>query len=642
MFSKKVPLLLALFSVLALVAAQCGTAPTPETITVIETVVVEKEVAGETITVVETVEVEKEVVKEVETIVEKEVIVEVEKDPNAGLVVLDINAGTEPPSLDPSLATDSTSIDQIANLFVGLTQFDPVSGEVIPALATDWSVSDDGLEWTFNLRDDIAWVHYDPVAGETAQVTDEDGNPRFVNAYDVEYGAKRTINPETASDYSYVTYIIKNAMEVNTGEDEDGNETALTVDDVGVEAVDDWTIKFTLENPAGYFSAIAGMWIVKPMPQWTIDEWGEKWTEAGLIVTNGPYVLSEWIHGGSLQLRKNPLWINADSVQIDVVNELMIEEASTAFALYENHELDSAGVPLPEMDRVRADPVLSEELYIAPDLATYYYGFTNTKPPFDDVRVRRAFSAAIDRQSLVDNVTKGGQLPATTFAPPGIFGAPEPGTLGLGFDADYANAQLQEFLDEQGLTIDDFNQTYDIVLGHNTSEGHAKIAAAIQQMWNDVLGAEVRVENQEWTVYLQTIKKDTPVEDTFHVFRLGWGADYPDENNWVHEVFNSEAGANRLRRNCVDPNCEETTGGTRFDELTVQAGQSQDPAERIEMYAEAEDILAREEAAYAPIYHYTVVNVAKPWLKRNYPALGGNDFFNWTIDMEAKAAAQGN
>ena len=146
---------------------------------------------------------------------------------------------------------------------------------------------------------------------------------------------------------------------------------------------------------------------------------------------HGPYALASWIHGGEMQLVKNPLWINADDVQIEVVDMVMIVEASTAFALYENNELDTTGVPLPEMDRVKADPVLSEELRIAPDACTYYYGFTNNKAPLDDVRVRRAFSQAIDRQSLSDNVLKGGQIPATSFAPPGIFGAPAPGEVGL-------------------------------------------------------------------------------------------------------------------------------------------------------------------------------------------------------------------
>ncbi len=632
MFSKRTLLLVVVIAMLAAVAAQCGAAPTPETVTVVQTVVVTKEVKGETVTVVETVEKEVVVTKEVQV----EVAPATRYD---GKVTLHANLGTEPPTLDPSLATDTTSVTLDRNLFVGLTDFDPVTGDVSPMLATDWSVSDDGLTWTFNLRNDIPWVHYDPATGETVQVTDADGNPRFVNAYDVEYGAKRTINPETASDYSYVTYIIKNAMEVNTGEDADGNPTELTLDDVGVKALDESTVQFTLENPAGYFPAIAGMWVLRPEPQWAIDEYGERWIEAGLIDTNGPYVLDEWIHGGSMRLVKNPLWIDADNVQIEVIDLLMIEESSTAFALYENNELDYTGVPLPEMDRVKADPVLSEELRIAPVPCTYYYGFVNTKPPFDDVRVRRAFSAAIDRQGLIDNVLKGGQIPATTFAPPGIFGAPEPGTVGLGYEPDYAKAQLQEFLDEKGMTMDDFNSTYDIVLGHNTSEGHAKIAAAIQQMWKDNLGADVRVENQEWKVYLKTIKKDTPIEDEFSIYRLGWCADYPDENNWVYEVFNSEAGSNRVRRNCADANCTETTGPSKFDDLTAAAGKEQDPQKRIEMYKEAEDILAREEAAYAPIYHYTSVVVTKPWLTRNYPPLGGADWYNWKIDADAQMAA---
>ncbi len=638
MFSKKTLLFVAIFAMLALIAAQCGAAPTPETITVVETVIVEKE--GETVTVVETVEVEKIVEKEVEVV--KTVEVEVPAAaPMDERVTLDWNFGTEPPTLDPSLATDTTSVDIINNLFVGLTQFDPVTGEVIPSLATDWTVSDDGLEWTFNLRQDIPWVHYDPATGETAQVTDGDGNPRFVNANDVVYGARRTVNPDTASDYAYVTYIIKNALELNTGEDADGNPSELTLEDLGVEAVDDWTVKFTLENPAGYFPSIAGMWVVKPMPEWAIDQYGERWIEAGLIDTNGPYALSEWIHGGNLQMVKNPLWVNADDVQIEVINGLMIVEASTAFALYENNELDTTGVPSSEIDRVKADPVLSAEFYSAPDVCTYYYGFVQTKPPMDDVRVRRAFSAAIDRQSLIDNVTKGGQIPATTFAPPGIFGAPEPGTLGQGYDADLAKASLQEFLDEKGMTIDEFNAQYGITLGHNTSEGHAKIAAAIQQMWNDTLGTDVQVENQEWKVYLKSINADSPVEDTYHIYRLGWCADYPDENNWVHEVFNSQVGSNRLRRNCTDANCSDTTGPDAFDDLTTAAGQEQDPAKRIEMYAQAEDMLAGEMAAYAPIYHYTIVNVTKPYLTRNYPPLGGNDFYNWKIDNDAKKAAQG-
>lgn len=633
MFNKKA-IWLAVLVIFGIALAACQ----PQT--EVQTVEVTREVIE---TVVETVVQEGETVEVevtrvvVETIVETVTVDQPDEPMMEQPVTLNWNFGSEPPTIDPSLATDTTSVDLVSNMFMGLTRFDPVTGEVIPYLATEWESGEDAdgnQTWTFNLRDDIAWVNHNPVTGETAQVTDAEGNPRFVTAHDVVYGVKRTIDPATASDYAYVLYIIKNAQAVNEGSEE------FTLDDVGVTAVDDHTVQFTLESPAGFFPAIAGMWVANALPQWTIDEWGDQWTEAGLINTNGPYVLESWIHGGQLNLVKNPLWYDAESVQIERIEGVMVVEASTSFAMYENNELDTTGVPLPEIDRVKADAVLGAEFYSAPTPCTYYYGFNNQKYPFTDARVRTAFAQSIDRQSLIDNVLKGGQIPATSFAPPGIFGAPEPGTVGLQYDPEAAAAALQSFLDEEGLTLEEFNEL-GITLMHNTSESHATIAAAIQQMWADNLGVTVNVENQEWAVYLETLVKTTPIEEAPHVFRLGWCADYPDENNWVHEVFNADAGANRLRRNCVDANCSDATT-SEFDEITAAAGREQDPEARIDMYTEAERILAVDEAAYAPIYHYTTVAVTKPWLTRNFPPLGGNDWYRWTIDWDAKQGAMGN
>lgn len=619
---KKTGLILAAILIVAVLLVACQ----PETVEVVKEVPVEvTRVVTETVEVEgESVEVTRVVVEEVITEVEVEAPMEAMDEP----VTLHWNFSTEPPTIDPSLATDTTSVDVVTNMFMGLTRGDPVTGEVLPYLATDWEVSEDGLVYTFNMREDIPWVNYNPTTGEWTQVTDAEGNPSFVTADDVVYGVKRTLDPATASDYSYVLYNIVNAAAVNAGEE------GLTLDDIGVEALDSKTVQFTLENPAAYFPAIAGMWVANPMPQSTIEEWGNKWTEAGLITTNGPYGLEEWIHGGSMNLVKNPLWPDADTVQIERVEGVMITEDSTAFAMYENNELDTQGVPQQEIDRVKSDPTLSAELTNAPNPCTYYYGFNNQKAPFDDVRVRTAFVQAIDRQGLIDNVTKGGQEPATSLAPPGIFGAPAPGTVGLQSDPAAAQASLQEYLDEMGMTTDDFS-ALGVTLMHNTSEGHANIAAAIQQMWKDNLGVDVKVENQEWKVYLDTIEKTTPIEEAPHIYRLGWCADYADENNWVHEVFNAEAGSNRLRRNCEDPNCASATT-SEFDELTVLAAQTQDPDERIALYARAEEILAVDEAAYAPIYHYTIVNVSKPWLTRSFAPVGGEQFYTWTLDQAAQ------
>jgi oligopeptide transport system substrate-binding protein len=476
------------------------------------------------------------------------------------------------------------------------------------------------------MRDDVPWVNYDPETKEVEEVG-------TVNAHDVVYGIKRTINPETASDYAYVLYIIKGAEAANTGEG--------SMDDVGVRAVDDYTVEITLESAAGYFPSIAGMWVARPQPQAAIEEHGEKWTEPGNIVTNGPYMLESWEHEASMVMVKNPKYYDADNVQIDRVEMAMVQEASTNMAMYENNEVDVMGSdlgwgpPLEDMDRIKADAELGKELEIAPRLCTYYYGFTNTKPPFDNHLVRKAFAAAIDRQSLIDNVTKGGQIPAKHFACPGIFGAPPVDEVGIEYDPEQAKAWLAEagYPDGEGLG--------EVVLMHNVSEAHAKIAQAITAMWKETLGVDVEIETQEWKVYLQTLKNETPVEDMPHIWRLGWCADYPDENNWVHEVFNSSAGANRARRGCVDPNCQEVQP-TKFDELTEQAAKEQDPEKRKEIYREAERILIEEETAIAPIYHYTRITMTKPWVTERYnAALGGDPIKDWKIDVEAQQAAIG-
>ncbi len=619
MISKKILLLLSVSLLMGLVAACGASAPEPETITVVETVVVEKEVQGETVTVVETVEVVKEVVKEVAP-----------SDPDADRIRLDLAVGSEPPSLDPALATDSTSIFFIRQMFVGLTAFDE-RANVVPALATDWEVSDDGLEWTFNLRDDINWVHRDPNTGEFEVV-----GP--VTAQDVVYGVRRTLDPNTASSYSYVLYPIAGAEELNTADPTAENFQEL-LDGLGVSAPDETTVVFTLREPAAYFPSIAGMWVTFPQPQATIEQWGENWTEAGLIVTNGPYSLRQWSHGAEIWVEKNPLWVNADDVQIELVGGPIINEESTHMALYENNEIDAMisppgwGPPLPDMDRIKADPQLSQELLIAPQLCTYYYGFINTRPPFDNPLVRKAFAAAIDRQSLIDNVLKGEQRPAHSFAPPGIFGNVAD-NMEIGsflIESNYADqvAQAREWLAEAGYPE---GEGLEATLGHNTSEAHAQIAQAIQAMWQEAFPkATINIENQEWAVYLDTLKPDSPDEEKPDIYRMGWCADYPDANNWLNDVFNSKSGSNYAKYS-----------NSEYDALVQEAAFEPDPAKRAELYEQAEDIFISQDTGIIPIYYYTYVRLYKPWVTEHpISPVSGDPIAQWRIDWEAKKAARG-
>jgi oligopeptide transport system substrate-binding protein len=292
-----------------------------------------------------------------------------------------------------------------------------------------------------------------------------------------------------------------------------------------------------------------------------------------------------------------------------------------------------ANVPLPDLDRVKTDPQLSQELFISPELCTYYYGFVTTKPPFDDVRVRQAFAMAIDRPSMVENVLKGGQEPAHSFVSPGNFGTvADDMEIGSFLLMSSYNEQVQEaqaILAEAGYPE---GEGLDVLLMHNTSEGHAQIAQAVQAMWQEAFPqAQITIENQEWAVYLKTLLPDAPDEEKPHVYRMGWCADYPDSNNWLNEVFHSKSDQNYAKFN-----------NPEFDALVEEAAFEADPATREELYRQAEELLINEDVAIVPIYYYTYVRLYKPWLTKIVRSpVSGDPIAEWEIDWEAKKAALG-
>ncbi len=280
--------------------------------------------------------------------------------------------------------------------------------------------------------------------------------------------------------------------------------------------------------------------------------------------------------------------------------------------------------PLGDLDRVKADPVLSAELYNGVNLCSYYYGFNTTAKYVDDVRVRRALSEAVDRQSLVDNVLKGGQQPAQWFARPGLAGAPtmeDHPDLGVKSDVAAAKADLQSYLDEKKLTVDQL----DITLMFNTSSGHQKIAEALQQMWKDNLGLNVKLVNQEWAVYLATVKgADTP-----QIWRMGWCPDYPDANNYDREVFAANGSSNPYTNG--KPSGGVFWANPTYEDLLKKAAVETDNTKRVELYAQAEQILVYTDAVIIPIYWYAANRVTKPYVVRTYGVGGSEEFAKWDI-----------
>jgi len=559
-------------------------------------------------------------------------MVEVTAAPPAGPKILHLSTdgAGDVPTVDPNIAEDTTSITMINATNVGLTYLREADATLHPGMAKSWDISADGLTYTFHLLEGIPWVRYNGTEVEKVQsCPDESGatKDRLLTAYDFEYGMKRALDPKMASPYAYVlAFVVQGASDYNNGKAE--------ADAVAVKAIDDYTLEVKFVEDAAFNISIIGLWTAHATPKWLIEgddcteARGDRWGEPGFFQSFGPYTLKEWVHDSYISLIKNPFWPGTPDIAVPKVDELqfVMLDPVAQLAEYEAGNIDVAAVPSAETDRVKADPVLSKEYFNAPNLCSYFYGF-NTQAKFvDDVRVRQALSMAIDRQGLIDNVLKAGQEPAQWFSRPGLVAAPtmaDHPDLGIKSDPVAAKALLDEYLTEKGITAADM----DLTLMFNTSSGHQRIAEAIQQMWKANLGLDVKVTNQEWAVYLATIKD--PV-GTPQIWRLGWCPDYPDANNYIREVFIFGGSSNPKEGGGINWG----PGDSNYDDwekLLLAAARERDPQKRIELYAQAEETLVKTEAAIIPIYWYVSSSVTKPHVIRTYSVTGHQDYVDWDI-----------
>ncbi len=510
---------------------------------------------------------------------------------------------------DVALATDTTSHTFIEMMFPGLVPREETTGVPEPGMAESWEISDDARTYTFYLKQDVPWVTYDHDADEVVQVTDENGDVRMVTAHDFVYGTLRTMDPEVASDYGYLPADwVQGGVAYNTGEG--------AREDVQIVALDDYTLQITAPEPAGFLLAVYGLWVFTAQPQWTIEENGDAWTLPGNYHSYGTFVLKEDNPGSSATIVKNPFWTGTEShpvPKIDVIEALFLD-ASAALAAFEAGEVDySDDVPLPDLDRLRVER--PDELYIGPRDCTYIYGFNVEKAPFDNVHARRAFSAAIDRQTLIDAVLKAGQEPAGFFSRPNFAASAtqeEYPDLGTRSDPELAVQELELYFEDTGLTRDTMPP---ITLMHNTSEAHAIVAQAVQQMWKTTLGIEVQIANQEWQSYLDLLDEDAP-----QVFRYGWCADYPDPHNFLSDVYYSTSGNN-----------DTNWANEEYDAILDEAKLMLDFEARKPLYARAEHILTWEDAAIAPIYFYTDLAMKGAHLDATNSIIGVDRFDKWDI-----------
>ncbi len=540
------------------------------------------------------------------------------EDPNT----LVINNSTEVQTLDPGIEKGQPEYHVTLALYEGLTVYDPKDLSVKPGVAEKWTVSDDGLVYTFHLRN-AKWSNGDPV---TAQ--------------DFEWSWKRVLSPALASEYvEQISTYLKNAKAYYNGAAADGtlkgwkdikpeqrikdaeslaglvqkrhaeeiqtllkdekNEAVaaplrkaleeaskradVALSQVGVTAKDDKTLVVTLESPTAYFLDLAAFFTYFPVQRKTVEKHGAEWTRAGNLVGNGPFMLKEWKMKEHILLVKNPHYWDAANVADIKLKFLPIEDASTAFNLYEKGRIHwLTDVPRDYIEELLKRP----DFHSGPFLTTYFYGFNTTKGPTKDKKVRQALARAVDKEKIVKFITRAGELPAGSIVPTGLPGYTPP-SMGS-YDPEAARKLLAEagYPDGKGFPK--------IEILYNTQESHKKVAAAIQEMWRQTLKIDVELRNVEWKIYL-----DMQSRLEFDVIRRAWIADYNDPNTFL-DMFTSANGNNNTGYS-----------NPKYDGLVAAAGRERDPAKRMKMLADAETILL-DELPIFPIYFYVTKNMWKP------------------------------
>lgn len=474
---------------------------------------------------------------------------------------LRINIANEPPSLDWHVSTDSTSFDVVSNVMIGLTQYKN-DLSCAPACAEHWEISKDGKTYTFHLRHDVKW---------------SDGKKLI--ARDFEYAWHRILDPATAAPYAFFLYDIENAYEYNTG-------TLKDFAKVGVKAVDNYTLVVKLKNPASYFINLTAICPSYPQRQDIIEKFGNRWTDAGNMVTNGPFLLKDWIHEYKIELAANPNFFEGKP-QVETLKMFMIPEQATAFALYENDQLDfidNRSFPTPDVYNNRNSPEYRNFAL----LRNNYIGFNVTKKPFNDKRIRLAVSMSIDRR-IFPRILRRQEKPSYTWIPPGM----------LGYAADsgpeFNPKEAQKLLAQAGYPNGKGFPSVSVL--YPSREDARLVMEAVQDQLKRNLNVHVDLVNQEWKVYLRTLRRDAPP-----MFRSSWGADYPDPETFAN-IFTSRNGNN-----------DTAFKNPEYDRIVYQAAGTASPEARAALYKKADHLLCKEQAAIACIYLATQNTMTKPWV----------------------------
>lgn len=499
---------------------------------------------------------------------------------------------SEPSTLDPAKSTALSESNVELALFEGLTRLDEHE-QPQPAAAKSWDISPDGTEYTFHLRDNLLW---------------NDGTP--LTAHDFEYAWKRVLDPQTASENAYMMYPLNNGEAFFKQE--------VSADQVGVKALDDKTLYVKLKAPITYFLNLTAFHAYYPVPRHVVEKDPEIWAANDKIVSNGPFVLTHWIHSNQLQFVKNDKYWDKDKVKLENMQWPISESQSTRVSMVESGQANiTVEPPISEQERLTKEGLFK----MSPYLGSYYYSFNTQKAPFDNPLVRKAFSMTVDREKLVNNVIKGGKEPAYAWVPPGLTNPitkqdfrREGGNL-----VEYNPQKARELLSEAGYPNGEGLPPITIL--YNTNEMHKAVAEVIQAMWKENLNVNVELLNQESKVYL-----DARNTGNFQVARASWIGDYADPMTFM-DVY-------------LDENNDGQYHNPLYNDLVRKAQNTNNQEIRMQAMHEAEKILM-DDAVVLPIYYTTQPYIAQPYVKNyRWSILGTIDFKEAYIENSPEKASE--
>jgi oligopeptide transport system substrate-binding protein len=480
--------------------------------------------------------------------------------------------GAEPQTLDPHRAEGVPASNILRDLYEGLTLEAP-DGSVIPGVAKSWDVSENGLTYTFYLREDAHWSNGDPVT-----------------AADFEFSLRRSVDPATLSHYSSILEPIENAAAIVRG------EKPLAA--LGVKAHDAHTLIIRLNGPTPYLPGLLTHSSTYPVHRASVEQYGNKFAREGRLIGNGAFKLNEWLVQSHIKLIRNEHYWDNDSTTIDTVYYYPIENQDTELKRFRADELDITNeIPYQQLKWIREN--LSDELIVSPYLGSYYFGFNVTRKPFmDNVKLRRALSLAIDRDIITERITDAGEVSAYGWVPPVTGYTPVEPEWASWSQAE-RDTEARRLYQEAGYSP---AQPLTVELLYNTSANHKRISIAIASMWKKALGVETRLLNQEWKVFLATRQS----KETTQVFRAGWIGDYNDAFTFSQMMHS----ANEMNHSGY--------ASTRYDELIARAAGEQDPAARAGLLEQAERILL-DDMPIIPIYFYVSKHLVKNWVGGRQP-----------------------